>query len=816
MHADNRAHEKLENEPEALRRRPVGLEKLEADSESSAGELEAMRLWRTAFESVGDAFCLLDREGKVLDCNAAMTKFFKRPHKDLIGRPCHELVRHGERPLEDCAFRRMLRSRQRETTSFSWHDRWLRCLIDPILNESGEISGAVHILEDISELKRAEEEARISEERFRILFEYAPDGYYLNNLEGNFVDGNRAAESITGYGREELIGKNFLELDLLSPDQLSRAGECLAKNVEGLPSGPDEFLLKRKDGTRIPVEIRTYPVQRKGETLVLGIARDITERKKAEEELEKYRDHLQDLVESRTAELKRSEEKYRLHFENASDVIFSLGPDFRLLTMSPSVERILGYAPHEMIGKAVQDLNILVPESLEQALSDIRRVLAGEEIRFTVHEFVARDGTRKFGEVSAVPLFREGRAVAVISVARDITERRKAEETLRRTEAMLQQSQKMEAIGRLAGGIAHDFNNLLTVISGYSQLVSEILAPDSPISRDMQEIMRAADRATVLTRQLLAFSRMQVLKPEVLNLNKVVTDLERMLRRVIGEGVILIAELNPTIGNVEVDPGQIEQVIMNLAVNARDAMPEGGQLIIETDNVELDEAFVSRYPEVRPGSYIMFSMSDSGYGMDEDTRAKIFEPFFTTKDRGKGTGLGLATVYGIVKQSGGHITCDSNPGIGTVFRIYLPRIEAPARESGKDHEDEETRRGSETILLVEDEEMVREIGRRALSMFGYKVLEASTGEEALRLAKQHADPIQLLLTDIAMPGMSGLDLFHRMAPLHPELKVLFMSGYAPEAIDHHGILKPGTVFIEKPFAPLTLLQLVKKVLRTPE
>jgi len=391
-------------------------------------------------------------------------------------------------------------------------------------------------------------------------------------------------------------------------------------------------------------------------------------------------------------------------------------------------------------------------------------------------------------------------------------ERKRAEEALRSSEERLRQAQKMEAVGRLAGGVAHDFNNLLTVITSYSALLLEDLGADDPKRDDVDQIRKAAEGAAALTRQLLAFSRQQVLQPKALDLKATVAGTEKLLKRLIGEDIQLTTVLARDLGVVKADPGQIEQIIINLAVNARDAMPTGGRLTIEAANVDMDEAYVRGHAPASPGRYVMLALSDTGIGMDEQTKARIFEPFFTTKEPGKGTGLGLATVYGIVKQSGGFIWVYSEPGHGTSFKVYLPRVDEPAEVAAAATATAEPRGGTETVLVVEDAASVRMVTRQVLERFGYVVLEAPNGETALRLAAKHHGPIHLLLTDVVMPGLSGRQLAGQLAELRPDMKVLYASGYADHAIVHHGILESGIAYLQKPFTPETLGRRVRQVL----
>ncbi|HKW85844.1 MAG TPA: ATP-binding protein, partial [Nitrospiraceae bacterium] len=400
------------------------------------------------------------------------------------------------------------------------------------------------------------------------------------------------------------------------------------------------------------------------------------------------------------------------------------------------------------------------------------------------------------------------------AIVRDITERRRAEEALQKSEAQLRRVQKVESIGQLAGGIAHDFNNLLTVINSYSDMLLSETDHRSPLRRGLTEIKEAGYRAATLTHQLLAFSRQQVLKPKVLDLNAVVQNIMKFLRPLIGENINLIICPDPNLARVKADPGQIEQVIMNLVVNAQDAMPHGGQLTIETTNVELADTAPSKKGSMLSISYVMLTVSDTGCGMDADTQARLFEPFFTTKEPGQGTGLGLSTAHGIVKQSGGHIDFSSEVGKGSTFRIYLPRVEGEVELSEPAPARSEMLRGTETILLVEDDERVRSIGQTILQRHGYTILEARNGKEALHLAREHQGPIHLLLTDMVMPGLSGPQLAECLASIRPDTKVLYTSGYTDKVRTHHNLIDLSNAFLQKPFTRETLTCKVREVLNS--
>jgi two-component system cell cycle sensor histidine kinase/response regulator CckA len=490
-------------------------------------------------------------------------------------------------------------------------------------------------------------------------------------------------------------------------------------------------------------------------------------------------------------------------------LIFVKDFDGRFVLVNRAVAEIYSCAVEDLLGKTDADFNSNKGE-VEHFLRNDREVMERGEPKLISEEPVTNPATgiTRWFQTIKVPLTLPGHNVRMmLGVGTDITPRRQLEEQLR-------QSQKMEAVGRLAGGIAHDFNNVLTAILGYSQMLLLDLPEGDARREDVQEIEHAANRAATLTRQLLAFSRRQVLQPQILDLNALVQNLDKFLRRLIGEDVDLRVHPTPDLWLVSADSGQMEQVIMNLAVNSRDAMPTGGKLTIETCNVELDAAYAQRHIAVTPGEYVMLAVSDTGTGMDEETQARIFEPFFTTKGSAKGTGLGLSTVYGIVKQSGGSIWVYSEVGRGTTFKVYLPRATstgAPLRPARAEPTD---LRGTETILLVEDEDSVRSLAAKVLRGLGYQVLEAKLGREALAVADNHAEQIDLLLTDVVMPEYSGSELSRRLAEHRPSIRVLFMSGYTDEAIIHHGVLAANINYLQKPFTPDVLAAKVREVLET--
>lgn len=519
-----------------------------------------------------------------------------------------------------------------------------------------------------------------------------------------------------------------------------------------------------------------------------------------------------DVTEQNRAEraLRASEERFRSVTESAIDAIISADGEGIILSWNRGAEAMFGYTQGEVLGKP---LTVLMPERYrlphQQGLERFRTTGEGRVIGKTVElAGLRKDGTEFPLELS-LAIWRVGESTFFSGIARDLSERKQLEQQLR-------QAQKMEAIGQLAGGVAHDFNNLLTVINGYSELLLGTFPPQDPRAKTVQQIKQAGHRAAALTSQLLAFSRKQVLQPTILDLNAVVRNMEPMLRRLIGEDIEFATRLPADLGVVMADASQVEQVLMNLVINARDAMPQGGLLTIETANVHLDQACTARHVGATPGEYVMFAVTDTGIGMDAATQARIFEPFFTTKERGKGTGLGLSTVYGIVKQSGGYIWVYSEPGQGSTFKVYLPQAKETLKAAPVQPALTEAFRGSETVLLVEDEEMVRSFARTVLQTYGYTVLEAQTVTEAVRTCQEYLGPINLLVTDVVMPGLSGRRLADQVAPLRPTMKVLYMSGYTDDGIVHHGVLEPGMAFLQKPFSPVQLVRKVREVLSSPE
>ncbi len=647
------------------------------------------------------------------------------------------------------------------------------------------------IIRDITERKRVEEALRQSEERYRALVEGSFDGIFIQK-DSKIIYANKRLYEMLGYEQGELVGKDHWVI--YHPDYQDFTRERAKARIRGEDIPPQyEVKLQRRDGSFFEGEVLARKIWFGDEPGIQVWVRDMSQRKEAEEKI------------------MASEERYRSLIESSSDAILGLDKERNIVSCNQGFCDLFGFSREEAEGRSIR----IVHDSDESfhSFGEISYPMVKRQGYFRGEwDFVRKDGTKIPSEVviSAIKS-PQGVITGYVSIVRDLTARKRMEQEMASLQAQLQQAQKMEAIGRLAGGIAHDFNNLLSVIKGTCQLSVLDLREGDPLYANLKEIERATDRAADLTRQLLAFSRKQMMEMRVLDLNEVIKGLEKMLHRLIGEDIELVTYLAEGLGWVKVDPGQMEQAIINIVVNARDAMPQGGKLTVETVNVELDEEYARRHIAVKPGSYVMMAISDTGVGMTKEVKERLFEPFFTTKEMGKGTGLGLSTVYGIVKQSGGNIWVYSEPGQGATFKIYLPRVDEPMDEL-KEEIIKEIPHGSETLLIVEDEEGVRKLAVRILKRQGYQVLEAEDGGKAFMLCEKYKEPVHLILTDVVMPGMSGRQLAERLKEIHPEAKVLYMSGYTDNAIAHHGILEEGIEFIQKPFTLESLARKVRRVL----
>ena len=758
-----------------------------------AGLPASERRFRALIENSAEAIALFGVDGTILYGSPATTRILGYALDEFVGRNAFELIRGEDHSRVRERLEEALRSpgvavevhAQVRHRDGSW--RLLEGIFTNLLGDPS-VGAIVNNYRDVTERKRAEEALRHSEERFTKAFRSSPAAMSISTMaDGRYRYVNGAFLGLIGYREDEVVGHRAVDVEFWGS---AADRERAMRELRERGSLRDfEAAVRRKSGEVRQVLVSLEPFDLDGEACLLGFSHDITERKRAEEALLES----QAFLEAAQA------------VAHVGSWVSGTGPHDRLW-WSKETHRIFGIEEAAFDGRVETFFAMIHEEDRARVRRASEAAVRGEG-PYQVEHRVRRPGgeVRWVYEQAEIVRGPEGRPLRMIGTVQDITERRHLEDQLRL-------AQKMEAVGRLAGGVAHDFNNMLGVILGYAELLVRRLPAEEPLRSQALEIRRTSERAAALTRQLLAFSRRQVLQPRILDLSLVVSNMEEMLRRLIGEDVHLVSAAEGEVGLVKADPGQIEQVIMNLAVNARDAMPGGGRLTIATANVELDEARAAERPGVQPGPYVMLSVSDTGGGMDAETLSHLFEPFFTTKEPGRGTGLGLATAYGIVKQSDGHIWVLSEPGHGTSVTIYLPRVEglvhrAPAPVGGG-----ALPRGSETILLVEDEDSLRELAHEILGGLGYKVLEAGTGRAALELAERHPGPIDLLLTDVIMPGMSGRELAAELLASRPGARALYMSGYTDDAIIHHGVLEPGLAFLQKPFPLEALARKVREVL----
>jgi two-component system cell cycle sensor histidine kinase/response regulator CckA len=631
------------------------------------------------------------------------------------------------------------------------------------------------------------------EARFRAIIECGTDGVILNREDGTIEYANPGSTAIFGLAPEELTGTRFVDY-VHEGDRAGMLESMKRLRADANTIQAHECRIVRRDGSFRWVE--GTGVNRLADPAIGAVVRtfrDVTDRKKASDDLRVSEARFARLAESGIVGITIAD--IHGNIREANDAYL----------------KMLGYSRDELLSGAVRWTDVTPPE--RSALAD----RAGAQLRETgvapawETEHIRKDGSRVPVLVGVAMLDYP----MCIAFTADLTERKRAERALHESEGQLRQAQKMEAVGRLAGGIAHDFNNVLSVILSYTEMLLGEMTPDDPIRCDVQEIRNAGKRAADLTRQLLMFSRQQILEPKILDLNDVLLGMDRMLKRILGADVDVVSVPGQALGRVRVDPSSIEQVIMNLVVNARDAMPTGGELTLETGNVVLGEEDARDHPDVKPGAFVRLAISDTGTGMDQATLSHIFEPFFTTKEKGKGTGLGLSTVFGIVQQSRGSVQVHSEIGKGTTFKVYLPRVDAPVVAGRSADPPQATKRGTETILLVEDDDQVRAVALSVLARSGYHVLEARNAGEALLLAESHAGAIHLLLADVVMPRLSGPELAKRLATSRPEMKVLCMSGYTDDSIARHGVLEAHFAFLQKPITPETLTRKVREVLDAP-
>ena len=744
--------------------------------------------YRRLFEAAKDGVLLLDAEtGMVTDVNPFLIKLLDFSHEQFLNKAVWDLgffkdvwanqakfmelqqtgyVRYDDLPLETADGRKIHVEFVSNVYAVD-HHKVIQCNV-----------------RDITEHKRTEAAIREQEEENRTILKTTMEGVFMFDRQGRFLEVNDTYCSLLGYSRDELLRMSIPDVE--ADETPVEVAETLQRIMQ---EGKAQFerRQRRKDGTLVDLDVSCNFISTSSGRFVCFL-RDITERKRSE------------------VVLRESEEELRMILKTTMEGFSVADLQGRYLEVNDTFCSMTGYSRDELLRMSVPDLE--ANETGVEVTTQLQRVIEEGKAQFE-RRHRRKDGTPMDVDISLnfVPI-HGGRLVCFL---RDITERKRREAERVTLDEQLRQAQKMESVGQLAGGVAHDFNNILTGISGYTELALERLDPASPMREDLAEVLRLSKRAAELTRQLLAFSRRQMLEQQVLNINDMIADTAKMLKRVLSENIDLQFVPAPNLGNVRADPMQLEQVLMNLAINARDAMPAGGKLTIETANVELDADYAGHHVSVIPGRYVMMAVSDTGHGMDAATQSHLFEPFFTTKEKGKGTGLGLATAYGIVKQHGGNIWVYTEPGNGATFKVYLPRAEEAA-SAAKPAADPGMSRGEETILIVEDEPAVRAVAERALKARGYALLTASNAEQAESLFSEHPERISLLLTDVVLPGINGRMLYDRLKSKKPDLKVLYMSGYTDNAIVHQGTLDTSVAFMQKPFTVEMAARKVRQVL----
>jgi PAS domain S-box-containing protein len=735
--------------------------------------------------------------GRLISVNAQMTEIFRTsftPSPDLhsynewvgfreSGTPMSPLEWPLARTVVTSA---VVRGEEIRIVRGDGTDGYIRMSSAPVHDAEGKIVAAVAIVVDVTDQRRAERAVRTTDERFRFVARATNDVIWDWDIKTNALVWNDSVEHVFGHKQNKIFPEIQWWYDHLHPEDRERVVAGIHGVLDhGGTSWSDSYRYRRADGTYANVMDRGYIARDNvgTATRMIGAMTDVTERSRSEAAI-----------------------RFQAQLLNAvQQAVVATDPDGLVIFWNAFAENLYGWAAEEAVGKPIHELTPS-PFLRDHGGEIGQRGTSAES--WTGEYLVQGKSGKAFPALLTTAPVRDARGVVVgyVRVSIDLTERRNLEEQFR-------QSQKMDAVGRLAGGIAHDFNNLLTVIRLNTEIIMDGFDPTDPRSEDVKQIRSAAERASSLTKQLLAFSRKQILQPRVLDMNSVVATVEPMLRRLIGDDVAIVSTCSAR-GYVVADPGQLEQILVNLVVNARDAMPQGGTISIETRNTELDETYTSEHAPVLPGRYVMLGVSDTGIGMSVDTREHAFDPFFTTKEAGKGTGLGLATVYGIVKQSGGYVWIYSEPGHGTTLKIYFPEVSAAAAFQPAEYKPGVTTaaRGSETILLVEDEPAVRGLASRILEKQGYRVLSAQHGREAMDIASREQGNIDLVLTDVVMPGMNGRGLVERLAGIRPTMKSLYMSGYTDDDIIRRGFIEPTKSFLQKPFTSEALLQTVRKVL----
>jgi len=749
---------------------------------------------RSLFDASTDFIFLLDKQGVILQTNLSTLGKSGYRERELIGRGIYEFFTPSSQKIFQERFPVLLKQgKNRAEVEFVYKNGTIAtmdCSASAVYGEQGEINSFMIVERDITERKRAEKELRRAEEKYRTMIEHSNDLIWTLDTEGKFTYTNKQAEELSGYGQADLIGKNFDPL--LPPGDVQRISEVYYALLNGKPQQYEVSVI-RKDGSVFVLSVNAAPLYDSGEIVgVVNFARNITEQKLAERALQE------------------SEQRYRKLVESVTDYMYTVQVEngrAKETKHGPGCVAVTGYTSEEYDADPYMWYRMIHEEDRRSAAEQSEKILSGATPSSLEHRIIHKDGSVRWVKNSPVPRCDEsGRLVAYDGMVADITERK-------RLESQLHQAQKMEAVGQLAGGIAHDFNNILSAILGYGSLLQMKIEENDPLRSYVDQIIASSHRAAHLTHGILAFSRKQIINLRPVDLNEIIGRVEKLLVRIIGEDIELKTGMNGADLLITADSGQIEQVLINLCTNARDAMPQGGFLMIETRLMECDELFVKAHPYAKPGIYAMVSVSDTGIGMDDGTKERIFEPFFTTKEVGKGTGLGLSIVYGIIKQHGGYINVYSESGKGTTFKIYLPILKSGIKETEL-MPSIPAARGAETVLMAEDDAAVRTIAREVFEQFGYTVIEARDGEDAVKKFLENKDNVHLVVLDVLMPKKNGKEAYEEIRKIRPDVKVIFTSGYTADILNKKGILEEGINFLSKPISTNDLIRKVREVLDT--
>jgi two-component system, cell cycle sensor histidine kinase and response regulator CckA len=770
--------------------RPTNAERRPPASTSAAIDaLQASEIrYRRLFEAARDGILMLDaRTGEITAVNPFLAQLLGYTESAILGKKLWEISPFEDIKKSKVAFKELQAQEYIRYDDLPLETRDGRSIAVEFVSNmymSGEEEVIQCNIRDITERKQRRRAQQSSDECYRALFDYAPDGIVISDRTSCVLDANASVCRMLGYTRDEIVGKHGS--DIVIPAEIEHIETALA-TIVGTANHHREWQFRRKDGSAFTADVMATTMP---DGNLMAMVRDVTARNRLDEAL------------------RSTEDRMRFALQNADVGIWNMDFTSGVLEWSDIMERQYSLSPGTFGGTWEAFIDCIHPDDRTSVLDVVQHAVTTGTDFSVVHRTNPSNGTVRWLSGAGRTLLDEhGKALRAVGISQDVTERH----TL---EAQFQQAQKMEAVGRLAGGVAHDFNNLLTVILGFCELLLTDAAPGDPRSADILEIRKAGTRATELTRQLLAFSRKEIIEPTLLDLGVILNDMRPMLGRLIREDIKILVGARPGLARVKVDRGQMEQVIVNLAVNAQDAMANGGTLTIEVANVFLDEHYAAVHFDVKPGPYVVLTVTDSGTGMAADVRERVFEPFFTTKPVGQGTGLGLATVHGIVMRGGGSVSVYSEVGRGTSFKVYLPHAAAAELEVAASSAVPVMVTGAETVLVVEDAEGLRELTKRLLEKLGYTVLVAANVDEAIHRFEENPS-IDVLLTDVVMPGPSGPELTKRLIERRPGLKVIYMSGYTDEAIVQHGVLKPGIAFLHKPFTSDALGRKVRSVLDDP-